>query len=77
MTQVSAFEGSTAHHLVVALKELAATGSPRSIVFDVHNDSDVVVSAAVGVAGAFGRKARHCFFVIDCSALESINDSPA
>lgn len=51
--QVSAFEGRTAHDLVAALKTLDASGAPRGIVLDVRNDPGGLVSAAVGVAGAF------------------------
>lgn len=51
--QVSAFEGRTAQDLVAALKTLAASGAPRGIVLDVRNDPGGLVSAAVGVAGAF------------------------
>jgi carboxyl-terminal processing protease len=51
--QVSAFEGRTAHDLVEALKTLDASGAPRGIVLDVRNDPGGMVSAAVGVAGAF------------------------
>lgn len=51
--QLSAFEGNTAHDLVAALKALDATGTPRGIVLDVRNDPGGLVSAAVGVAGAF------------------------
>jgi len=51
--QVSAFEGRTAQDLVAALKTLDANGAPRGIVLDVRNDPGGLVSAAVGVAGAF------------------------
>jgi carboxyl-terminal processing protease len=51
--QVSAFEGRTAQDLVAALKTLDASGAPRGIVLDVRNDPGGLVSAAVGVAGAF------------------------
>ncbi|MBB6134709.1 carboxyl-terminal processing protease [Massilia aurea] len=51
--QVSAFEGRTAHDLVAALKTLDPSGAPRGIVLDVRNDPGGLVSAAVGVAGAF------------------------
>jgi len=51
--QVSAFEGRTAHDLVAASKTLDASGAPRGIVLDVRNDPGGLVSAAVGVAGAF------------------------
>jgi carboxyl-terminal processing protease len=51
--QVSAFEGNTAHDLVAALKALDAKGRPRGIALDVRNDPGGLVSAAVGVAGAF------------------------
>jgi len=51
--QVSAFEGRTAQDLVAALKTLDTSGAPRGIVLDVRNDPGGLVSAAVGVAGAF------------------------
>jgi len=51
--QVSAFEGRTAQDLVAALKTLDASGARRGIVLDVRNDPGGLVSAAVGVAGAF------------------------
>lgn len=51
--QVSAFEGRTAQDLVAALKTLDASGAPRGIVLDVRNDPGGLVSATVGVAGAF------------------------
>jgi carboxyl-terminal processing protease len=50
---VTAFEGRTAQDLVAALKTLDASGTPRGIVLDVRNDPGGLVSAAVGVAGAF------------------------
>jgi len=50
---VTAFEGRTAQDLVAALKTLDAGGTPRGIVLDVRNDPGGLVSAAVGVAGAF------------------------
>lgn len=50
---VTAFEGRTAQDLVAALKTLEASGAPRGIVLDVRNDPGGLVSAAVGVAGAF------------------------
>ena len=50
---VTAFEGRTAQDLVAALKTLDASGAPRGIVLDVRNDPGGLVSAAVGVAGAF------------------------
>lgn len=50
---VTAFEGRTAQDLVAALKTLDAGGAPRGIVLDVRNDPGGLVSAAVGVAGAF------------------------
>ena len=51
--QLSAFEGNTAHDLVAALKALDTATAPRGIVLDVRNDPGGLVSAAVGVAGAF------------------------
>src|SRR5690606_10894981 len=50
---VSAFERKTAHDLVAALKALNAAGTPRGIVLDMRNDPGGLISAAVGVAGAF------------------------
>jgi carboxyl-terminal processing protease len=51
--RVSEFEGKTAADLAAALKSINALGAPRGIVLDVRNDPGGLVSAAVGVAGAF------------------------
>jgi carboxyl-terminal processing protease len=51
--RVSEFEGKTSAELATALKALDAKGRPRGIVLDLRNNPGGLVSAAVGVAGAF------------------------
>jgi len=51
--RVSEFEGKTSAELAAALKTLDIQGAPRGIVLDLRNDPGGLVSAAVGVAGAF------------------------
>lgn len=51
--RISSFEGRTAADLAAALAGLGADGAPCGIVLDLRNDPGGLVSAAVGVAGAF------------------------
>lgn len=51
--RISSFEGQTAADLVAALRALDGKQAPRGIVLDLRNDPGGLVSAAVGVAGAF------------------------
>ena len=51
--RISSFEGRTAADLAAALAALDASQAPRGIVLDLRNDPGGLVSAAVGVAGAF------------------------
>lgn len=51
--RISSFEGRTALDLAAALAALDGKQAPRGIVLDLRNDPGGLVSAAVGVAGAF------------------------
>jgi carboxyl-terminal processing protease len=51
--RISQFEGRTASDLAAALAALGVKGAPRGIVLDLRNDPGGLVSAGVGVAGAF------------------------
>ena len=51
--RISSFEGRTASDLAAALAALDGQRAPRGIVLDLRNDPGGLVSAAVGVAGAF------------------------
>lgn len=51
--RISRFEGRTAADLAAALATLDAAGAPRGVVLDLRNDPGGLVTAAVGVAGAF------------------------
>ena len=51
--RISGFEGRTAADLAAALAALDGEQAPRAIVLDLRNNPGGLVSAAVGVAGAF------------------------
>lgn len=51
--RISEFGGTTSADLAAVLKKLDRQGAPRGLILDLRNDPGGLVSAAVGVAGAF------------------------